>query len=215
MKQQYDVDVDRIVLFGFSMGGAGSWSIASHYPDIWAAVHAGAGFAETRLFYDDTLRPQDGPSGEYGEPSLPPPEGPIDGSIHVDVDIVPGYEKLLWGEGDATCYVRNLFNIPYVLAYSGENDRQLQASRIMQAAYAEEGRHLPHIIGPGMGHAYHPDTRDEVMRVRALPSRAVMRCLTPECVVDHGTPDSRLLPVPLYRTVSHRIVIAAAGGLCP
>jgi hypothetical protein len=56
------------------------------------------------------------------------------------------------GEGDATAYVRNLFNVP-VIAYSGENDRQMQASRIMEKAYAAEGMHLPHIVGPGMGHA--------------------------------------------------------------
>lgn len=56
------------------------------------------------------------------------------------------------GEGDATAYVRNLFNVP-VIAYSGENDRQLQASRVMEEAYAREGMHLPHLIGPGMGHA--------------------------------------------------------------
>ena len=66
VKQQYEIDVDRVVLFGFSMGGAGTWSIAAHYPEIWAAVHAGAGFAETQFFYDDELRPQDGPSGEFG-----------------------------------------------------------------------------------------------------------------------------------------------------
>jgi hypothetical protein len=40
-----------------------------------------------------------------------------------------------------------------VIAYSGENDRQMQASRIMEKAYAAEGMHLPHIVGPGMGHA--------------------------------------------------------------
>jgi pimeloyl-ACP methyl ester carboxylesterase len=164
VKQQYEIDVDRIVLMGFSMGGAGTWSIGSHFPEPWAAIHAGAGFAETQFFYDDELRRGDGPSGEFGEPSLPPPEGPIHGSVHVSMDTLPHYEKLLWGEGDATCYVRNLFNIPYVLAYSGEHDRQIQASRVMEQAFAEEGQHLPHIIGPGMGHAYHQDSRREIMR---------------------------------------------------
>ena len=35
---------------------------------------------------------------------------------------------------------------------------------LQEEAYAAEGEHLPHIIGPGMGHAFHPDTRAEVMR---------------------------------------------------
>ena len=62
VKEQYPIDVDRIVLYGFSMGGAGSWSIGAHYPDLWAVVQPGAGFAETFLFYDDEGRPEDGPN---------------------------------------------------------------------------------------------------------------------------------------------------------
>jgi hypothetical protein len=31
----------------------------------------------------------------------------------------------------------------------------IQASRLMESAFAEHGRALPHLIGPGMGHAYH------------------------------------------------------------
>ena len=135
VKEQYPIDVDRIVLYGFSMGGAGSWSIGAHYPDLWAVVQPGAGFAETFLFYDDEGRPEDGPSGEFGEPDLPPPEGPIDGRVHTRD--LPDYEIKLWGEGDATAYTRSLFNVP-VLAYSGENDRQLQASRVMVSTTACE-----------------------------------------------------------------------------
>lgn len=41
------IDPKRIVLRGFSMGGAGAWHIGIHYPDRWAAVEAGAGFTET------------------------------------------------------------------------------------------------------------------------------------------------------------------------
>ncbi len=35
---QYDVDVDRVYLTGLSMGGYGSWALASEYPDRFAAV---------------------------------------------------------------------------------------------------------------------------------------------------------------------------------
>ena len=93
VKAKYPIDSDRIVLYGFSMGGAGSWSIGAHYPDLWAAVQPGAGFAETYHFYDDEARPQDGPSGEYGEPRLPAPEGPIHGRAHVRD--LPSYEIAL------------------------------------------------------------------------------------------------------------------------
>jgi hypothetical protein len=50
VEKHYRVDPDRIVLRGFSMGGAGAWHIGLHHPDRWAAVEAGAGFNETRRY---------------------------------------------------------------------------------------------------------------------------------------------------------------------
>lgn len=50
VRKRYNIDPDRIVLRGFSMGGAGAWHIGLHYPDQWVAMEAGAGFAETRNY---------------------------------------------------------------------------------------------------------------------------------------------------------------------
>ena len=50
VRKRYNIDPERIVLRGFSMGGAGAWHIGLHYPDRWAAFEAGAGFAETKLY---------------------------------------------------------------------------------------------------------------------------------------------------------------------
>jgi dienelactone hydrolase len=50
VRERYNIDPDRIVIRGFSMGGAGAWHIGLHYPDKWAAIEAGAGFAETRNY---------------------------------------------------------------------------------------------------------------------------------------------------------------------
>ena len=50
VRKRYNVDPNRIVLRGFSMGGAGTWHIGLHHPDRWAAIEAGAGFAETRTY---------------------------------------------------------------------------------------------------------------------------------------------------------------------
>jgi dienelactone hydrolase len=47
VESRYKIDPERIVLRGFSMGGAGAWHIGLHHPDRWAAVEAGAGFNET------------------------------------------------------------------------------------------------------------------------------------------------------------------------
>lgn len=43
----YNIAPDRILLRGFSMGGAGAWHIGLHNPSRWAGVEAGAGFTET------------------------------------------------------------------------------------------------------------------------------------------------------------------------
>lgn len=47
VRKNYRIDPDRIVLRGFSMGGAGTWHIGLHYPSDWAGIEAGAGFNET------------------------------------------------------------------------------------------------------------------------------------------------------------------------
>lgn len=129
----YPIDEDRIVLMGFSMGGAGVWHLAAHYGERFVAASPGAGFAETARYQ-----------------RLTPDRYP------------PKYEQLLWQVYDVPGYVRNLFNLP-VIAYSGENDKQIQAARVMEEAFEQQGRTLPHLIGPGMGHKYHPDTLEELL----------------------------------------------------
>src|SRR5436309_13222337 len=58
VRQRYNIDPDRIVLRGFSMGGAGTWPVGLHYPGRWAATEAGAGFTETRIYAkQDNLPP--------------------------------------------------------------------------------------------------------------------------------------------------------------
>lgn len=50
VRQRYRIDDNRIVLRGFSMGGAGTWHLSLHYPDVWAAAEAGAGFTDTKRY---------------------------------------------------------------------------------------------------------------------------------------------------------------------
>src|SRR5262249_31157258 len=42
------VDSDRIVIRGFSMGGAGTWHLGLHRPDRWVLMAPGAGFTTTK-----------------------------------------------------------------------------------------------------------------------------------------------------------------------
>lgn len=43
VQRRYKIDPDRIILRGFSLGGAGAWHVALHHPGYFAAVEVGAG----------------------------------------------------------------------------------------------------------------------------------------------------------------------------
>ena len=61
IKKHYPIDEDRIVMRGFSMGGAACWQFAVHYPSLWAAAAPGAGFSETadflKVFQNESVQP--------------------------------------------------------------------------------------------------------------------------------------------------------------
>ena len=133
-KQFYRVDDNRVAIRGFSMGGAGCWQMAVHYPDLFFAANPGAGFSETpeflKFFQKETLNPT-------------------------------WYETKLWQMYDCTGYAANLHNLPTV-AYSGELDIQKQAADLMELALQKEGLRLMHIIGPETQHAIHKDSLREI-----------------------------------------------------
>ncbi|MDA7921401.1 prolyl oligopeptidase family serine peptidase [Verrucomicrobiales bacterium] len=132
VKRDYQIDDDRIALAGFSMGGAGAWHIGAHYPDQFCAVHAGAGFAETKEY--NKLTPENYPAP---------------------------YVQTLWKVYDVPFYTRNLLNIP-VLAYSGSVDKQKQAADLIERELKSIGHELRHVIGAEMGHKYNQESVDEI-----------------------------------------------------
>ena len=118
VRRYYPIDENRLVVRGFSMGGASCWDFGTHYAGLWAAAAPGAGFSETadflKVFQNEALKPA-------------------------------WFEQKLWHLYDATDYAVNLFNCPTV-AYSGEIDRQKQAADLMARALKAEGIELTHII---------------------------------------------------------------------
>ncbi len=134
IKRQYPIDEDRILMIGFSMGGAACWQFATHYTDLWAAASPGAGFAETREFLRIFQSEQVAP---------------------------PWYEQVLWHLYDCTDYAVNLANLP-TIAYAGELDTQKQSSDIMMTAMGAEGLKLDRIIGPKTKHAYEKNAKIEL-----------------------------------------------------
>lgn len=129
---RFNVDENRIALAGFSMGGAGAWHIGAHFADQWACVHTGAGFVDVKRYQKVT------------PDKLP-----------------PWYEQVLWGVYDVPDYALNFKNVP-LISYSGEIDTQRDGAEYMTEVFAKYGMSRPHLIGPGMGHKYHPDTLKEV-----------------------------------------------------
>ena len=130
--KRFNIDSNRVAIAGFSMGGAGAWHLGAHYPDQWACVHTGAGFADVKRYQ-----------------KLTPDKYPV------------WYEQMLWGFYDVPDYARNFLNVP-LISYSGEQDAQRDSAEYMMEVLAKEGLKPPHLIGPGMGHKYHPETIKEV-----------------------------------------------------
>lgn len=52
VRDELNVDESRIYLWGHSMGGAGTYYLASRYPDIWAGLAAVAGGSMTAAYVD-------------------------------------------------------------------------------------------------------------------------------------------------------------------
>jgi len=48
--QQYPIDVERVFLFGYSMGGMGAFTVGGHTPDVWAGIVAISGRADYYLW---------------------------------------------------------------------------------------------------------------------------------------------------------------------
>ncbi|HWE49165.1 MAG TPA: alpha/beta hydrolase [Bryobacteraceae bacterium] len=67
MQRRFKIDPDRVILRGFSLGGAAAWHIALQYPDRWAAAEVGAGTYPGRLMYAAAPFPpyQNGPLHIY------------------------------------------------------------------------------------------------------------------------------------------------------
>ena len=54
VKRQFRIDPRRIVLWGFSMGGAGAWHLGLHHPSLWCSVGPGAGFIDFYKYQNQT-----------------------------------------------------------------------------------------------------------------------------------------------------------------
>ncbi len=121
------VDPQRWVLRGFSMGGAGTWHIGLHRPDAWCVLGPGAGFTATH--------------GYVGK--LPDP-------------LPPWQEKCL-RIYDAVEYAENVFNVPVVAYAGSEDKQLQAARNIeARLKKADFPHQLQILVAPGLGHQFPP-----------------------------------------------------------
>lgn len=117
------IDPRRIVLRGFSMGGAGTWHIGLHHPDHFCVIGPGAGFTTTRGYVGNL--PQQLP--DYVEKCL-----------HIY---------------DAVDYAEDAFNVPVVAYSGENDPQKKAATNIETAlSDFKELLRFTHLIAPGLEH---------------------------------------------------------------
>ncbi len=136
VRARYPIDANRIVVAGFSMGGASCWHISTHHAGLFVGASPGAGFAETAIY-----------NKVFATGKTPP----------------PWYEQKLWHLYNATDCAENLANT-HMIAYSGEIDPQKQSADLMEKACEVEGIKMERLIGPKTAHKYEPATKKELDR---------------------------------------------------
>jgi S-formylglutathione hydrolase FrmB len=135
----YNVDRDRIVLRGMSMGASGTWHLGLKHPDRFVALGPYCGYVDTHQF------------------SLTP----IPNFVKVG-ELPPHQEKALHML-DSVDYAANAGVAPVVAAI-GDKDPFFQAHVLMSGAMEREGLHLLNLISPGTGHVQDPVTHAEQLR---------------------------------------------------
>jgi hypothetical protein len=93
-------DLNRVVLRGFSMGGAGTWHIGLHTPDKWCCIGPGAGFTTTHGYVAKLQSP------------LPP------------------YQEACLRIYDAVDYALNAFDVPVVAYSGANDPQKKAADNI-------------------------------------------------------------------------------------
>jgi hypothetical protein len=137
--RKYNIDRDRIVLRGMSMGASGTWHLGLKHPDRFVALGPYCGYVDTHRLS----------------------ETPLD--TFVRVGPLPEHQELGLHMLDSVDYAANAGVVP-AIACMGENDVFFQSHEIMRAAMQREGLTMVNLISPGTGHVIDPVTHAEQMR---------------------------------------------------
>jgi hypothetical protein len=122
------LDRTRVVLRGFSMGGAGTWQTGLHYPDQWCVLGPGAGFTSTHGYVKD----------------LP--------------EKLPPWQERCLRIYDAADYADNVFNVPVVAYAGADDPQLQAARTIeerLKGADFMNGFKL--LVAPALAHRFPPE----------------------------------------------------------
>ncbi|MBL8816538.1 MAG: prolyl oligopeptidase family serine peptidase [Planctomyces sp.] len=137
--RNYNIDRDRIVLRGMSMGASGTWHLGLKYPDLFVAIGPYCGYVDTHRFS----------------------ETPVPGFIRVGP--LPRHQEMGLHMLDSVDYAANAAVVPAIAAI-GDQDVFFQAHVIMGEAFAKEKLPFVNLISAGTGHVIDPMTHNEQMR---------------------------------------------------
>lgn len=138
--RNYNIDRDRIVLRGMSMGASGTWHLGLKHPDKFVAIGPYCGYVDTREFSKTPL-------GNF-----------------IVVNELPEYQSRVLHMLDSIDYAANAGVVPAIAAM-GEKDIFFDAHVLMKNAQAREGLTMTNLISPGTGHVIDPAVHAEQLRL--------------------------------------------------
>lgn len=144
--RNYNINRDRIVLRGMSMGASGTWHLGLKHPDRFVAIGPYCGYVDTHRFS----------------------ETPIPGFIKVGP--LPPHQEIGLHMLDSVDYAANAGVVPAIAAI-GDKDTFFQSHVHMGKAFSKEGLEMVNLISKGTGHVIDPATHREQMQQIAEHSK--------------------------------------------
>ncbi len=126
------LDDNRVVLRGFSMGGAGAWHIGLRHPGRFCVIGPGAGFTETHGYIANLPKQ------------------------------LPDYQEKCLRIYDAIGYAENAFNVPVVAYSGEKDAQKKAADNIENALKRfKEPVKFTHLVAPGLEHQMPKEWQDK------------------------------------------------------
>ncbi len=131
-KSSRAVDRERVVLRGFSMGGAGTWHIGLHIPSEFCVIGPGAGFTTTHGYIANLPKQ------------------------------LPDYQEKCLHIYDAVDYTENAFNVPVVAYSGEIDAQKKAADNIETLLKNfKEPVKFTHLVAPGLAHQMPKEWQDK------------------------------------------------------